>query len=129
MARHRPRDCRIAAKRGALTLPLLYDRDGRRLVDYTPPQDVGGATEIFRWKHDIDLEIWKALEVPPEIIEASAPGSGYAGRSIPFMVALSAVQTELSELVNCVDRDILRPLAQLNFGHAPRVRDPTAAAD
>ncbi|HTN74573.1 MAG TPA: hypothetical protein VL096_04980 [Pirellulaceae bacterium] len=105
---------------GALALPLLYDRDGHRLVDYTPPQDVGGATQIFKWKHDIDLEIWKALEVPPEIIEASAPGSGYAGRSIPFMVALSAVQTELAELVRCVDRDVLRPLAQLNFGSVPQ---------
>lgn len=105
---------------GALTLPLMYDRDGRRLVDYTPPQDVGGATQIFKWKHDLDLEIWKALEVPPEIIEASAPGSGYAGRSIPFMVALAAVQAELSELVRCVDRDLLRPLAHLNFGRIPR---------
>lgn len=105
---------------GALTLPLLYDREGRRLLDYTPPQDLGGATQIFKWKHDIDLEIWKALEVPPEIIEASAPGSGYAGRSIPFMVALSAVQTELAELVRCIDRDILRPLAHLNFGRVPQ---------
>lgn len=105
---------------GAMALPLMYDRDGRRLVDYTPPQDVGGATQIFKWKHDLDLEIWKALEVPPEIIEASAPGSGYAGRSIPFMVALSAVQMELSELVRAVDRDILRPLAHLNFGRPPQ---------
>lgn len=108
------------ASGGALALPLIYDRDGNRLVDYTPPHDVGGATQIFKWKHDVDLEIWKALEVPPEIIEASAPGSGYAGRSIPFMVALSAVQNELTELVRCVDRDILRPLAQLNFGIVPQ---------
>lgn len=105
---------------GAMTLPLMYDREGRRLVDYTPPQDVGGATQIFKWKHDLDLEIWKALEIPPEIIEASSPGSGYAGRSIPFMVALSAVQMELSELVRAVDRDVLRPLAQLNFGRPPQ---------
>lgn len=105
---------------GALALPLMYDRDGRRLVDYTPPQDVGGATQIFKWKHDLDLEIWKALEVPPEIIEASSPGSGYAGRSIPFMVALSAVQMEISELVRAVDRDVLRPLAHLNFGRPPQ---------
>jgi hypothetical protein len=105
---------------GAITLPLLYDREGHRLVDYSPPQDVSGATQIFKWKHDIDLEIWKALEIPPEIIEASAPGSGYAGRSIPFMIALSAVQTELAELVRSIDRDILRPLAQLNFGRVPQ---------
>lgn len=101
---------------GALTLPLVYDSGGRKLVDYTPPQGVPGYTQIFRWKTDLDLEIWKALEVPPEVIQASNTGSGYSGRWIPFAVALSAVHMELAELIRCLDRDILRPIAQLNFG-------------
>lgn len=101
---------------GALTLPSVFDPDGRRIVDYTPPQDTGGATQIFEWKRDVDLEIWKALEVPPEIIQASATGSGFSGRWIPFIVALSAVHLELAELVRCIDRDLLRPLAGWNFG-------------
>jgi hypothetical protein len=101
---------------GALTLPLVYDSAGNKLVDYTPPQGVSGYTQVFRWKSDLDLEIWKALEVPPEVIQASNSGSGYSGRWIPFAVALSAVHQELAELVRCIDRDILRPLAQLNFG-------------
>ena len=101
---------------GALTLPLLYDQDGKRLVDYTPPHDTGSASAIFSWKRDNDLEIWKALEIPPEILEASQTGSCYSGRWIPFTVALTAVQGELTELVHCVDRDILRPLVKLNFG-------------
>ncbi len=105
---------------GAMTLPLLYDADGRKLVDYTPPQGVAGYTAIFHWKKDLDLEIWKALEVPPEIIQASTSGSGFSGRWIPFVVALSAVQTELAELIRCIDRDILRPIAQLNFGEVPQ---------
>lgn len=105
---------------GAMTLPLLYDNDGRKLVDYTPPQGVAGYTAIFHWKKDLDLEIWKALEVPPEIIQASTSGSGFSGRWIPFVVALSAVQTELAELIRCLDRDILRPIAQLNFGELPQ---------
>lgn len=104
----------------ALTLPLLYDQNGRKLIDYTPPQGVPGYTAIFHWKKDLDLEIWKALEVPPEIIQASTSGSGYSGRWIPFIVALSAVQTELAELIRCVDRDILRPIAQINFGEQPQ---------
>jgi hypothetical protein len=101
---------------GALTLPLIRDASGNKLVDYTPPTHVPGYTQIFRWKQDLDLEIWKALEVPPEIIQASSSGSGYSGRWIPFAVALSAVHLELAELIRCVDRDILRPIAQLNFG-------------
>jgi hypothetical protein len=101
---------------GALTLPLIYDSNGHKLVDYTPPQGVPGYTQIFRWKADLDLEIWKALEVPPEIIQAQTSGSGFSGRWIPFAVALSAVHQELAELIRCIDRDILRPIAQLNFG-------------
>jgi hypothetical protein len=101
---------------GAMTLPLVRDSLGNKLVEYTPPQGVPGHTQIFNWKRDLDLEIWKALEVPPEIIQASSSGSGYSGRWIPFAVALSAVHQELVELVQCVDRDILRPIAQLNFG-------------
>ena len=77
---------------------------------------MAGYTQIFRWKTDLDLEIWKALEVPPEIIQASTSGSGFSGRWIPFAVALSAVHQELAELIRCLDRDILRPIAQLNFG-------------
>jgi hypothetical protein len=104
---------------GALTLPMLRDSLGNKLVDYTPPQGVPGHTQIFNWKRDLDLEIWKALEIPPEIIQASSSGSGFSGRWIPFAVALSAVHAELAELIRCVDRDLLRPLAQLNFGRPP----------
>ena len=101
---------------GAMTLPMVYDHAGRKLVDYTPPQDLGGATGIFEWKRDVDNEIWKALEMPPEVIEAAERGSGYSGRSIPLLIAMAAVQSELAELIACVDRDVLRPLVQLNFG-------------
>jgi len=103
---------------GALTLPMVRDSMGNKLIDYTPPQGVPGYTQIFRWKADLDLEIWKALEVPPEIIQAQTSGSGFSGRWIPFAVALSAVHQELAELIRCIDRDILRPLVQLNFGRA-----------
>lgn len=105
---------------GALTLPLIRDSQGHKLIDYTPPQGVSGYTQIFRWKADLDLEIWKALEVPPEIIQASTSGSGFSGRWIPFAVALSAVHQELAELIRCLDRDILRPIAALNFGRDPQ---------
>ncbi len=108
------------ASGGALTMPLLRDKDGHKLFDYSPPQGVTGITSIFMWKKDVDLEIWKALEVPPEIIQAASTGSGFSGRWIPFVVALSACHMELAELLRCVDRDILRPLARLNFATQPR---------
>lgn len=105
---------------GTLTLPLVRDKNGHKLIDYSPPQGVTGITSIFMWKKDVDLEIWKALEVPPEIIQAASTGSGFSGRWIPFVVALSACHMELAELLRCVDRDILRPLTRLNFAAEPR---------
>ena len=103
---------------GALALPLLRDRDGAKALDYSPPTPVFGHTQILTWKRDLDLDIWKSLEIPPEIIQAATTGSGFSGRWIPFVVALAAVQTELAEIIRCVDRDLLRPLSQLNFGTA-----------
>lgn len=104
----------------AITLPLIRDAMGNKLIDYTPPQGIPGYTQIFRWKADLDLEIWKALEVPPEIIQAQTSGSGFSGRWIPFAVALSAVHQELAELLRSIDRDLLRPLVELNFGRTAR---------
>jgi hypothetical protein len=104
---------------GALALPLLRDRDGNKALDYSPPTPVFGHTQLLTWKRDLDLDIWKALEIPPEIIQAAPTGSGFSGRWIPFVVALSAVHSELAEIIRCVDRDIFRPLAQLNFGRPP----------
>jgi hypothetical protein len=97
----------------------MLDGDGHRLLEYTPPQSTGGMTQIFQWKRDIDMDIWKALEVPPEVIEAFQRGSGYSGRTVPLMICLAAVQQELAEIIACVDRDVLRPLAHLNFGRPP----------
>jgi len=36
------------------------------------------------------------------------------------LICVAAVQMELNELVAAVDRDILRPIAQLNFGRPPQ---------
>jgi hypothetical protein len=104
---------------GTLTLPQMLDADGHKLLDYTPPQSTGWMTQMFLWKRDVDADLWKALEVPPEVIEAFARGSGYSGRAVPLMICLAAVQQELAEIIACVDRDVLRPLAHLNFGRPP----------
>ena len=54
-----------------------------------------------------------------EVVKASQTGSGYSGRSIPFLVVLSVCNNELVEIVKCVDQQVLRPLACLNFGGDP----------
>lgn len=104
---------------GAMTLPMIYDTQGKELTKYTPPQNIGGATEIFNWVDYCDDGIFKGAGVPLETIEASETGSGYSGRSIPMIMLFSNCTEELVELVQLVDEQVIRPGAWLNFGNDP----------
>lgn len=101
---------------GTLVLPKVLDRDGRDLVDYTQAKDTGNPEAIWRWNEEVNRDIWYGLETPKEIIEAASSGSGYSGRSIPFVIALSMAAVEFAEYLKCFDRDVFRPLVALQFG-------------
>ena len=98
-----------------ITLPRVYDSNGKELTGYEPPQDISGASHIFEWNELCDEKMLQGASVPKEIIQAESTGSGYSGRSIPFLVLLSIATTEMTEIVACIDRP-LRALAWLNFG-------------
>lgn len=104
---------------GAMTLPMLYDGNGKELTKYSPPQDIGGGSQIFDWIDHCDKNIMAGAGVPIEAVEAPETGSGYSGRSIPMLMLLGGVQKELTEIVQGVDQHLLRPLAWLNFGGDP----------
>lgn len=101
-----------------LTLPLLLDANGKELTRYTPPQDTGSASQIFEWNDLVDSKILQAADVPREVIEAAETGSGYSGRSIPFLTMLSVCNDELVEMVQCFRR-LIEPVIWLNWGVEP----------
>lgn len=101
-----------------LTLPLLLDSNGKELTRYTPPQDTGSASQIFEWNDLVDSKILQAADVPREVIEAAETGSGYSGRSIPFLTMLSVCNDELVEMVQCFRR-LIEPVIWLNWGVEP----------
>jgi len=101
---------------GTIALPKLYDTEGRDLVDYSPPTDTGNPVGIFTWGETLDTEIWKGMDVFPEVVQASETGSGFSGRSIPLLMFLSALSTEFRELLQQVDEMVLRPCVWLEFG-------------
>ena len=105
----------------ALTLPRLYDSSGKELTGYTPPQQVSGITEVFAWVQHCDDNILKGADIPLEVVQAASTGSGYSGRSIPFLVLLNVCNTELIEVVQAVTDQVLRPLAWLNWGGDPEL--------
>jgi len=100
----------------ALTLPLLLDSNGKELTRYNPPTGVPGASDIFNWVDYCDDDILKGADVPIEVVKAADTGSGYSGRSIPFLVLLSVCNNEASDIVQCIRDQVLRPLAWLNWG-------------
>lgn len=102
---------------GALVLPRLLDDNGKPLTDYTPPQDIGGGSQIFEWKDQCDKDILKGADIPIEVVEAQETGSGYSGRSVPFLTMLGTVNSEFSEIVHALDEAIFRPGVWLNFGN------------
>lgn len=103
---------------GSLTLPKIYDTDGRELTGYTPPQSVAGSTDLFQWVDVVNEQIMRGADVPIEVVKASETGSGYSGRSIPFMVLLAVCNSEFVDYVRAVEK-LLREVAWLNFGGDP----------
>ncbi len=104
---------------GAMTLPKFFDNQGHELTGYTPPQDISGGGQIFEWVDHCDEGILRGADIPVEVIKAMETGSGYSGRSIPFLVVLSVGTQELTEIVQCLDEQVFRPYAWLNFGGEP----------
>lgn len=102
----------------AMTLPRLFDDNGNPVTDYTPPQDTGGGSQIFEWNDLCDLKILQAADISKEIIEAAETGSGYSGRSIPFLTTLSVCNDELIEIISCFRRTINTAI-WLNWGREP----------
>ena len=104
---------------GAMTLPMKLDNNGHELTKYQPPTPVPGATEIFNWVEYCDENILRGGDIPFEVVQAADTGSGFSGRSIPFLVLLSVCNGEASEIVQQTDERGLRNVASLNFGGDP----------
>lgn len=103
---------------GAMVLPMMRDDKGNQMMDYKPPQGIAGGTDIFTWLEKLDEDILRGADIPIEVIKASETGSGYSGRSIPFMVLLSVCTLEFTEYVKQI-QELFRTVAWLNFGGDP----------
>ena len=100
-------------------IPVIRDGDGNKNVDYEKPSDTGNPTAIWTWGDNMDRDIRAGMDVTEEIIMAASSGSGFSGRAIPFIMFLQACMVEAMELLKAIDKQVLRPLAWLNFGNDP----------
>lgn len=94
----------------------MYENTTTPLFDYSPPEHIPGGSEMLEYVSQLNQEIFDGIGVPNEIIEAAETGSGYSGRSIPFLVFLLQRQSLAEKLVKQIDKQMIRPLVSWNFG-------------
>ena len=95
-----------------MVLQKVFDGDGNELTGYSPPMDTGQGEVVFKNYERNQREIWFGLGVLEEVVKASNKGS-FSGRSVPLLMFLGTVGKEFSEVVSCIDRDIIRPMVHL----------------
>lgn len=101
---------------GAIMKPNSYTPEGKDEWTYQAPTGVSGASQILEYVDDLDMEVWKGMGVVAEAIEAAETGSGFSGRSIPFMAFLASREEEMTELLYQVKEQTLDGMVLLKFG-------------
>lgn len=99
-----------------LMLPMLYDANGQKLIEYTQPVDTGRPDGIYQWVDNLDRDIWRGMSVFEEVIHAAEVGSGYSGRSVPLALCIQSCQSEFNDYLRQLDQHLWRQMVWYNFG-------------
>lgn len=89
---------------------------GEFLWSYEHAKMADGAADIREYPKDLDEEILTALGIPGEIVKAASTGSGWSGRRVPFLTFLVSLDKVVDAILQAVERQVLRPLVDINFG-------------
>lgn len=102
---------------GCLVLPIVKDPEtGEYLWTYEPPKINGEFKGLIDYPGVLDKDILKGMGIPPEIVEAAETGSGWSGRSVPFLVFLASEDQIAMTSIEAFDQQVCRPLAWANYG-------------
>lgn len=107
---------------GGVAIPNERDAQGNPKWDYQPASgSTSGPAPVLEYCAGLDTDIFRAFEIPSEVVEAAQTGSGFSGRTIPFIAFLTGADQQFAEHVADGNRDILQPLVGVNFpGHENR---------
>ncbi len=111
---------------GVLTLPNVVDEHGNQLWTYEEPKVNGDLTGVREYAGDLDREILVALGIPPEVVDAADSGSGWSGRSVPFLVWLSSEDMIAWAIIQAVVNQVCRPGVAVNYGEQPFEVEPVS---
>ena len=104
---------------GVLTLPNDYNQEtGKYEWEFEPPAPHGEPPGVREWVQDLDVEILEGMGIPPEVAKAAETGSGWAGRSVPFLVYLTSEDQIVDAIVSCANDQMIKHLVEVNLGAA-----------
>lgn len=105
-------------KTGAImTFPnTLNAQTGKYAWDVIPPVVNPPPEQIMEYIRDLRTELLEGLGIPPEVIESIGGTSGWSGKAIPMEAFYSILQDIVNWISHDLQRQILRPLVDINFG-------------
>jgi hypothetical protein len=100
---------------GVFAFPNTRDAQGNKLWEHEDPKPSGDITGVRDYVKDLSEEKWIGMGIPVEVIKATQTGA-WAGRTIPFLVFLSGMDTVAETILSAFDRCGLRHAVNFNFG-------------
>lgn len=99
-----------------LALPGTRDADGNLLWEWQEAVALGKLDGVEDWISALDRQILVALGIPPEVVDAAESGSGWSGRSVPFLVWLQGEDRIAQAIVEAVRTQCVDLMVEAEFG-------------
>jgi hypothetical protein len=100
---------------GVTARPAAYDSSGNELWQLTRATVPSSPTHILEYPKDLDVEIWRGLEIPDGVMTSDDTGA-WAGKRVPLATFYAGLDRWLITIIRDIKTQILEPLVELNYG-------------
>lgn len=101
---------------GVTTTPAIFDEHGNPLWKYDPAQQTIDPEKFLSYPKELDIEITKGMEIPPEVVEQVDGAGGWNNRSVPFIVFLTGEDCIAKSILTAFVKHVCRPMIAYNYG-------------
>ena len=89
---------------------------GKYLWEWIESNAPAPPAELLEWIGTLDKEMLQGGHVPPEVVQAADTGSGWSGRSVPFLVFLNGEDRIVDGIIHTFRKQVVDQLVGVNFG-------------
>lgn len=95
---------------------IFEEKSGKPLWDIEAPEAPPDVPGLIQYPKELDEEMLRGAGIHPEVAKAAESGSGWAGRSLPFMVFFTAEDAIADAILTAFDEQAIKPGVAVNFG-------------